>query len=67
MRTVTERETAAILAGLRLLQRALDSNPSVQWDGEQDILTNGGSHAGLEIEEINDLCEQVNCGTVVIK
>jgi hypothetical protein len=55
-------ELGAVLAGLRLLQLAVDENsfPS----GIHDIATNGGTAQVLSGDEIDDLCERINCGTV---
>lgn len=56
--TVTETERDAILAGLRLLQDTiLGESPG---DDYLDIASNGGTHALIEIGEIDDLCERVN-------
>jgi hypothetical protein len=54
--TVIERD--AVLAGLRLLQEALerdDLSPLVR-----DIYTNGEDHDGLTIDQINTLCEDLD-------
>ncbi len=48
-------EIGAILAGLRLLQR---------YEGDPDIMTNGGECAPLDAEEIDELCEVINCDRV---
>jgi len=48
----------AVLAGLRLLQEALQSGvvrPHEGWIG--NILTNGGQHDGLDAAGIDELCE----------
>ena len=53
-------ETDAVLAGLRLLQRELMGGwPEMSTDVEQ-IYTNTGAHAGLGVEEIDELCERIN-------
>jgi len=58
------QRTGAILAGLRLLERALD-----EYDGPSskrglaevgDILTNMGAHPAPTAFEIDDLCEELN-------
>lgn len=55
-----DRELAAVLAGLRLLQHALlDENhpvPAAVWD----IVTNGDLSYPLSGEEIDDLCQELN-------
>lgn len=55
---VTPRERDAMLAGLRLLQIAVRSGefaPMVR-----EIFTNDGAHAGLDLREIDALCERTN-------
>jgi hypothetical protein len=47
-----------VLAGLRLLQ---DNLGNLDSDIEA-IATEGGGHEGLSYEEINVLCERINCG-----
>jgi len=56
--SVTAQERDAVLAGLRLLQRALEAGsvPLML----RDILTNGGTHAGLDPAAIDALCERAN-------
>ncbi len=58
-------EVNAILAGLRTLQYWL-----IEVDGSlpseiDEIFAPGGTD-GLTIEQIDDLCERLNCGTVMI-
>lgn len=55
---ISEREQAAILAGLRLLQ---DSDTSLVID---DIATNCGEFESLRSIEIDDLCERINFGVL---
>lgn len=55
---VTAQERDALLTGLRLLQLALarsDIDPSLR-----DILTNDGAHGGLDLSQIDALCERIN-------
>jgi hypothetical protein len=52
-------EHNAILAGLRLLQLFVDGRISAA--GIDDILTNGDTEEALGVEEIDELCETVNC------
>jgi DNA-binding Xre family transcriptional regulator len=52
----------AVLAGLRLLQTALEQRLVLPEDGDiGDILTNSGKHSGLSVAEIDELCESLNC------
>lgn len=53
---LTSRETAAVLAGLRLLQCNL---PSLTI-GIQNIFDDGGTLSPLDEDEIDDLCERIN-------
>jgi hypothetical protein len=59
-----ERETAAALAGLRLLQREIESPDYGSWFGSdiQTIYTNDGQLEGLDPDEIDELCERLNFG-----
>ena len=55
---VTAEERDAALAGLRLLQRALagaDIDPALR-----SILTDDGTHHGLDPARIDALCERIN-------
>lgn len=54
-----DSELAAVLAGLRLLQKHLEDGPSLP-DGIQDILTNGGTLTSLAPEDIDELCLRMN-------
>ena len=51
--SATERD--AILAGLRLLQRAYGLPPEIE-----DIATDGGTHPLLDDDAIDSLCERIN-------
>lgn len=56
--SVTSQERDALLAGLRLLQLALAGehiDPQLR-----SILTNDGAHAGLDLNQIDALCERTN-------
>lgn len=54
------RETAAVLAGLRLLQRGIELD--YVSDVIRDIATDGGYFTVLSQTEIAALCERINCG-----
>ena len=54
------RELAAVLAGLRLLLRGLILKTLP--DGIHDVYTDGEELAPLSLEEIEHLCERLNCG-----
>lgn len=61
----TDREHAAILAGLRTLQVARIAPYGVQinspeWTGICDIGTNGHTLDPLSLDEIDRLCEHIN-------
>lgn len=55
---ITDMERDAILCGLRILQGSLENGliTGELWD----LYTNGDEHEGLDIQDINDLCEKVN-------
>lgn len=59
----SKKQFDAILAGLALLQTALQNRLVLPDDGEiGDILTDNGSHEGLTAEEVGQLSEAFNCG-----
>lgn len=57
--TVTAKERDAVLTGLRLLQHALEDG-HISPPPLRTILTNDGTHPGLDLDEIDALCERVN-------
>lgn len=60
-----KRETAAILAGLRLLQTEQEwhgSDFDGKFSGIAEITTNGGEFDALGHAEIDALCERINTG-----
>lgn len=56
---VTDRERDAVLAGLRLLQLAIAGGMPIDLP-LMSILTNDDAHAGLDLPEIDGLCERIN-------
>lgn len=69
---LNERELATVLAALRMLQRKTTmvacSLDGEKWervglpDGIDDIITDGGTITPLTDDEIDALCERLNCG-----
>ena len=55
---MTAHERDAVLAGLRTLQLALVNGPLDPVF--LDIYNNDGAHAGLDLPEIDALCERIN-------
>jgi hypothetical protein len=55
-----EREAAAVLAGLRLLQAELANNGGQGLGDISDVLDNSGTVDPLEPDEIEELCERIN-------
>jgi hypothetical protein len=55
--SIDDREHATILAALRYWQRKGLESPAP----EDDIATNAGTLIGLSAEEIDELCEWINC------
>ena len=58
--TLDRRELAAVLAGLRLLQRELPRAAYLP-QGVHDIFDDGGTIEPLSVEEIDTLAETLNC------
>lgn len=58
--TLDTRELAAVLAGLRLVQRELPRGDYLP-QGVHDIFDNGGTIEPLSEYEIDTLCEAINC------
>jgi hypothetical protein len=58
MPELTSRGLGAVLAGLRMFQRAFEvaGVPDEIWI----IATDGESHSALDLEEIDELCERLN-------
>jgi len=63
MKHFSKKETGAILAGLRLLQVALETG-RVRPDDEDigTILTDNSVHESMTADEIDALCERINMG-----
>ena len=58
---LNDKQHGAILAGLRLLQTALDNRLVLPNDGDiGDILTNSGAHMAITPDEIDAFCERFN-------
>jgi hypothetical protein len=57
-RYLTNEQTDAVLAGLRLLEQVVDSGDLDA--GIYDILTNSGQNIGLDSMSIDELCEAIN-------
>lgn len=58
---LSRKDFDAVLAGLRLLQCALDSGEVEPNDGDVgNILTCDGDHEGLDAAGIDALCENLN-------
>jgi hypothetical protein len=55
------RELNAILTGLRLVQHHLAGMVRFP-EGIEEIFTDNGRYSGMNVEDINDLCEHLNCG-----
>lgn len=66
---VDERELATILAALRYWQRdglSSDEHGDLATPGpENDIATDGGTHEPLDLDEIDELCERINCEPIM--
>lgn len=56
--SLTPQQLAAVLAGLRLLQRDLIEN--VETSHVDEVLTDGGSFERITSDEVDDLCELIN-------
>ena len=58
---MNQRELKTVLAALRYWQR----EGRFSGGHEQDIATNGGASEPLDGDEIDALCERLNCGEEV--
>jgi hypothetical protein len=54
------REIAAVIAGLRLVQRELPRSEFLP-QGVHDIFDDGGTLKPLSEDDIDTLCEEINC------
>ncbi len=54
-----DRQTATVLAALRYWQREGLNSSGHEIDA---IATNDGEFAAMDAEEIDTLCEEINCG-----
>ena len=66
MRKLDDRTVSHILAGLRLLQQFRDEEPSKTRALAFDIATDGGTHMPMTKKEIDELCEKINTGRLVL-
>lgn len=57
------REKSHILAALRYMQKEIDSGRGCP---NEQIATNDGEHTQMSSEELDDLCETINCCTCVL-
>jgi hypothetical protein len=58
---MTPEELAAVLTGLRVLQKEMVKHEAnLHDDPVWEIMTCGGEITPLTVEEINDLCERLN-------
>ena len=59
-----KRETATVLAALRLFQKLHGGHPGTfryLYPGIYDIATDEGDFLIMPPEEVDDLCEKINC------
>lgn len=59
--TLTERELAGVLAGLRTFQSERKKRRGAMPPGIHEIATNCGQFNSLSDEEIEELCAELNC------
>lgn len=57
---LNQRQHATVLAALRCYQQVLDETSGDLPDDLLDIATNGGAIERLELDEIDDLCMELN-------
>ena len=69
-RDLSDEECAAVLAGLRLLQQALERRSTARikplglaFESVEDIYTDDGRFEGLNSDAIDALCERINLET----
>jgi len=58
--SLNNRQLAAVLAGLRLVQAELPRSEFLP-HGTHEIYDDDGNIAPLSAEELDDLCELINC------
>lgn len=61
--TVNERQHATILAALRIYQKTGMSEPTNRPVAIHEIATNSETIIALNADDIDDLCELLNCGS----
>lgn len=64
-RDLTDEECAAVLAGLRILQQAVERRAkplNLAFESVADIYTDDGRVEGLNVDEIDALCDKINLG-----
>jgi hypothetical protein len=59
--TLNDREIAAVLTGLRLYQ-GTDIMGRSDGPALLDIATNGDAFDALDLDDVDALCERINCG-----
>jgi len=61
LNNLNDQEMDAVLAGLRLLATAIKERLVIPDDGDiGSILTNSGAHAGLNADQVHELCDVLN-------
>lgn len=59
---LNDRELAAVLTGLRMLQAQIDDGAGSVTDWVHEILTEGGTLAPMTGDELDVLCDHINTG-----
>lgn len=62
--TLTERELACVLAGLRTFQQERKRRRGMMPPGVHEIATNCGQFSSLSDEEVDELCAELNSSPV---
>lgn len=58
---MNSRELATVLAALRTYQKMLGMNGDMPDNDVKDVATDGGTIEPMNVDEIDELCERLNC------
>mgnify|MGYP006431180313 CR=1 FL=1 len=59
--SIVDQRLSLFLASLRVLQQAMENNGTVDLNSVDEIMTNSGVYPWPTPEDIDDVCEDLNC------